>query len=40
MSKSKDQKFNKPKPCIPIPPKNNSLTSTNDHGSTSEQSKK
>ena len=32
MSKSKEQKFIKTKPCIPMPPKNNSLTHLNDMG--------
>lgn len=30
MSKSKDQKFVKTKPSIPMPPKNNSLSQFND----------
>ena len=34
MSKSKDQKFIKAKPYIPMPPKNNSVLQTNDLGDT------
>ncbi len=40
MSKSKDPKFNKNKPCIPMPPKNNSLLSTHDQSLIHEQHKK